>query len=95
MVHLILYYGFNRLEVEYDPEDDADTLFYQLFSLTNVAPEAQVLFGVIPAGPVTLASVTGTVLTVNDGQEIGMLEPVENLTDGVDGTFEAWITQPR
>lgn len=94
MPRLTLYYGFERLELDVDVEDGVETLFYQIFSVTNVSPEAQVLFGLVP-GPFTLSDAASAVVTIVDGQEIAMLEPVPGLLplDGGTRAYSATTTR--
>lgn len=80
MVRLVLYHGFNQHEIEYDPSDGLETLFFQVFSLTNVAPEVQRLFG-IEAGPISLAALPPDAV-IRDGMAIALLEPMISLTVG-------------
>ena len=93
MLRLVLYHGFTKHLFESDPSFGAETLFYQVFSLTNVPPEDITLYGV-GTGPLTLATAAGTVLDLHDGLELAMMEPFETLTDeraGVMGGVIAWL----
>jgi hypothetical protein len=91
MVNLCLYYGFQRHEIEADPDDGLETLFYQVFSLTNVAPEDQALFGLEP-GPLTLTGAAFSAATFAEGQVIALMEPVPDLVHHTAGAYWRWCT---
>ena len=80
MVRLVLYHGFNQHNFEYDPSDGLETLFFQVFSLTNVAPEEQRLVG-IEAGPVSLTA-SPPAAVFRDDMVISLLEPMKPMTIG-------------
>jgi hypothetical protein len=84
MVKLTLYYGFQRHELEADPEDGLETLFYQVFSLTNVAPEDQAFFGLQP-GPLTLETAASSTATFAEGHVIALMEPMPDLVPHASG----------
>ncbi len=81
MVRLTLFYGFQRFNIDFDPDDGLETLLFQVFSVTNVPPEQLRLFG-LGSGPASLSTVPSD-LAFSDGMFISMIEPMLPLTTGM------------
>ncbi len=65
-----------------------DTLVLKVFSLTNVPPQEQTLFGVLPSGdPVHGASTGGQELSVSPGTQLALL--TRDKLPGSDGACES------
>ena len=77
MTSINLFHAGCRHAVPVEPGTDAETLLLQVFSLTNVPPEQQRLFGLLPSGePVTAVNApTLPPLTLSAGQEVALLVP--------------------
>ena len=85
MATVTLLHAGAAYPLEIEPEDDMDTLVLKVFSLTNVPPQEQRIFGLLPSGDPVLGSATTAAppLSVTPGQHLALL--VADALEGSEG----------